>query len=199
MFRDAYDLYALISPGSEVRPSTVAHTSARFTYLSPAGTLADGTHLVDGGYFENFGAVTAREVLQAAVGRYGAKIRPVAVLISNDPELGERDLPSSEAQPPRAVRRETWAGEVLSPLRALLHTRDARGLLAASELRAVAEQGGGDYFQFRLCREPGHRDPALGWVLSAESEDQMRRQLISGTCGNAEQLRLLLETLRSAG
>jgi len=196
VFRDAFDLYALLPPGSEIRPSTAAHTSARFTYVSPAGTLADGTHLVDGGYFENFGAVTGREVLKAAIDRRGKTIRPVAILISNDPELGERDLPSGEPQPPRAVGRQTWAAEVLSPLRALLHTRDARGLLAASDLRALAEQSGGRYFQFRMCKEAGHPDPALGWVLNAESEDLMRKQLRSNACGNADQLRSLLETLQ---
>jgi hypothetical protein len=196
VFRDAYDLYALISPGSEIRASTAAHTSARFTYVSPAGTLADGTHLVDGGYFENFGAVTGREVLKAGFDRLGSKaVRPIAILISNDPELGERDLPLSDAQQPRGAKRETWAAEVLSPLRALLHTRDARGLLAASELRALAEQNGGKYFQFRLCKEPGRADPALGWVLSGESENLMRQQLRSDACGNAEQLRALLEAL----
>jgi len=196
VFRDAYDLYALLPPGSEIGPSTAAHTSARFTYLSPAGTLADGTHLVDGGYFENFGAVTAGEVLKGAIERLGASIRPVAILISNDPDLGERDLPLGEPQAPRAVERQTWAGEALSPLRALMHTRNARGLLAASELRALAEQSGGMYFQFRMCKEAGHPDPALGWVLNTESEDLMRTQLRSSACGNADQLKSLLEILQ---
>ena len=196
VFRDAYDLYALLPPGAEIRASTAAHTSARFTYVSPAGTLADGTHLVDGGYFENFGAVTAREALKGAIDRLGKGIRPIAVLISNDPELDEQDLPSREAKAPRAGKSEAAGAEVLSPLRALLHTRDARGLLAASELRAVAEQSGGLYFQFRLCKEKGEADPALGWVLSRESEDRMRRQLRSEACGNAAQMRSLLEALR---
>jgi pyrroloquinoline quinone (PQQ) biosynthesis protein C len=93
------------------------------------------------------------------------------------------------------VGRETWAAEVLSPPRALLHTRDARGLLAASELRALAEQSGGKYFQFRMCKEDGHAEPALGWVLDAASEDLMREQLRSNACGNADQLKSLLETL----
>jgi hypothetical protein len=196
VFRDAYDLYALLPKGSEIRPSTAAHNSARFTYLSPAGTLADGTHLVDGAYFENFGAVTAREVLKAAIDRFGTKIRPVAVLISNDPELGERDLPLQVPQAPLSVKGESWAGEALSPLRALLATREARGLLAASELRATAEQSGGAYYQFRLCTEPGQREPALGWVLSGESEDQMRRQLVSSDCGDGDQLKALVDALR---
>jgi len=196
VFRDAYDLRRMLPKGADLRPSTAAHNSARFTYLSPAGTLPDGTHLVDGGYFENFGAVAARELLKAAVERFGDRIRPIAILVSNDPKLEERDLPVRSPVQPRSMARETWGAEALSPLRALLHTRDARGLLAASELRALAEQNGGGYFQFRLCREPGHPDPALGWVLSAESEELMREQLRSDACGNAEQMRVLLLVLR---
>jgi len=198
VFRDAYDFHRFLPAGSDVRPSTAVHNSARFTFVSPAGTLADGTHLVDGGYFENFGAVTARELLEAGIDRLGRGVRPVAVLISNDPELREGDLPSKAPREPRGAQPQTWAGEVLSPLRALLHSREARGLLAASELRATAERNGGSYFQFRLCQESGRSDPALGWVLSEESEEGMREQLRSNACGNAEQLRSLLAVLKGA-
>ncbi|HET7763926.1 MAG TPA: hypothetical protein VFK92_02435 [Burkholderiales bacterium] len=196
VFRDAWDLYELLPPHAEIRASTAAHTSARFTYLSPAGTLADGTHLVDGGYFENFGAVTAGEVLRAAVDRMGKKVRPIAILISNDTELNETDLPRNDPQRPRGAPPETFAAEALSPPRALLHTRDARGLLAASELRQLVEDNGGDYFQFRLCKEAG-RSPALGWVLSGESEQLMRSTLVSDACGNGRQLRGLVDALRN--
>jgi hypothetical protein len=199
VFRDAYDFHRFLPAGSDIRPSTAAHNSARFTYLSPAGTLPDGTHVVDGGYFENFGAVTGRELLKAGVDRWRHDIRPIAILISNDTDLEERDLPSDKPQPPHGAERKTWGAEGLSPLRALLATRDARGLLAASELRAFVEQNDGRYFQFRLCREPGRTDPALGWVLSPESEDLMREQLRSNACGNAAQLRSLQEALRSGG
>jgi len=193
VFRDVYDFYRLVPEGSEIRPSTAAHNSARFTYVSPAGTLSDGTHLVDGGYFENFGAVTGREVLKAGIERWDHAIRPIAILISNDPNLKEEDFRPLE---PRPAKPKTWAGEALGPLRTLLQTRDARGLLAASELRALAEENGGKYFVFRMCEESGRPEPALGWVLSRDSEDLMRAQLRSSTCGNSEQLKLLLETLR---
>ena len=52
------------------------------------------------------------------------------------------------------------------------------------------------YFQFRMCKEAGHPDPALGWVLNTESEDLMRNQLRSNACGNADQLKSLLEILQ---
>ena len=96
VFRDVYDFYRLVPAGSEIRPSTAAHSSARFTYVSPAGTLSDGTHLVDGGYFENFGAVTGSEVLKAGIKRWGRAIQAVAILISNDPKLQEEDFRPAE-------------------------------------------------------------------------------------------------------
>jgi hypothetical protein len=194
VFRDAYDFYELAPAGKEIRPSTAAHNSARFTYVSPAGTLADRTHLVDGGYFENFGAVAARELLEAAVARFGDRIRPIAILISNDPNLTASDFPQKPPGAPRSVPAQSWAGEVLSPLRALLHTRDARGLLAAAELRAAAERAGGSYFQFRLCKDPGRPAPALGWVLSDDSEGLMRQQLRSD-CGNPLEFTALRDAL----
>ena len=179
----------------EIRPSTAAHNSARFTYVSPASTLGDGTHLVDGGYFENFGAVTARELLKASIERFGKKIRPIVILISNDPKLGANNLPTNPPSTPRNTEPQSWAHEVLSPLRALLHTRDARGLLAASELRALAEQTDGKYLQFRMCEDPGRPEPALGWVLSDDSERLMREQLRTDACGNAKQFQSLLDAL----
>jgi len=194
-FLNTYDFYQF-DPAKEIRPSTAAHNSARFTYVSPASTLKDGTHLVDGGYFENFGALTARELIDAALYQFTAqKIRPVAIVISNDPLLRPDDYPSDPAVYPPAARPElAWASEVMSPLRALLHTRDARGLLAASDLRSTVEYYDGDYFQFRLCpdtRQPRHDDPALGWVLSEESGEFMRWQL-GRACGNDVQMKSLL-------
>ncbi|HEX2583503.1 MAG TPA: hypothetical protein VHL14_00100, partial [Steroidobacteraceae bacterium] len=61
-FRDAMDAVEIISKPMPL--STAAHLSARFTYVSPAGTVVDDKgntviHLVDGGYFENGGISTA--------------------------------------------------------------------------------------------------------------------------------------------
>lgn len=200
-FLNSYDFYQL-SGSKEIRPSTAAHNSARFTYVSPASRLSDParSHLVDGGYFENFGAVTARELIDAALYQFKIeKIRPVAIVISNDPELHADDLPSKRAKyPAQPARKGAWGGEVMSPLRALLHTRDARGLLAASDLRATVEYYEGRYFEFRLCKDADKRpDPALGWVLSEESADLMREQL-ARACGNDKELAALLKLVGTA-
>jgi hypothetical protein len=103
---DSYDALQLLN--TDIRLSTAAHNSARFTYISPAGNLSsatDATHprhfnrgyVIDGGYFENYGAQTALELAHAAIEAIKAddpqhpnKVRPVILQISSDPTL-ERD------------------------------------------------------------------------------------------------------------
>jgi hypothetical protein len=186
-FRDAYDYYGLAS--GDLLPSTAAHNSARFTYVSPAGTLVrhDETvgHIVDGGYFENFGAVTAQEMLTAVVAALnaeGKKVRPVLIQISNDPKLGTDDLDVDRLDPPLDRDASGWANETLSPLRALLNTRDARGVLAYKQfMRAVSDTGRRAHF--RLCRVEGYADPALGWVLAPGSKKRMQELIRNDECG----------------
>src|SRR5258708_2860084 len=78
--------------------STAVHNSARFTYVSPAGTLRQGGtgavrgRVVDGGYFENFGAATALETLNAVSYELKAtnkNFRRFIIQISNEPEVEE--------------------------------------------------------------------------------------------------------------
>jgi hypothetical protein len=186
-FRDAYDYYGLAS--GDLLPSTAAHNSARFTYVSPAGTLVrhDETvgHIVDGGYFENFGAVTAQEMLTAVVAALnaeGKKVRPVLIQISNDPKLGTDDIDVDRLDPPLDRDASGWANETLSPLRALLNTRDARGVLAYKQfMRAVSDTGRRAHF--RLCRVEGYADPALGWVLAPGSKKRMQELIRNDECG----------------
>jgi hypothetical protein len=186
-FRDAYDYYGLAS--GDLLPSTAAHNSARFTYVSPAGTLMRDDeavgHIVDGGYFENFGAVTAQEMLAAVVATLNAEgkmVRPVLIQISNDPALGQDDLDVDRLNPPLDRDAAGWANETLSPLRALLNTRDARGVLAYKQfMRAVSDTSRRAHF--RLCSVEGYADPALGWVLAPGSKKRMQELIRSDECG----------------
>jgi hypothetical protein len=89
VFLDSLD--ALHVLGKDVRASTAAHNSARFTYVSPAGDLGNGNgSVIDGGYFENYGALSALELARAAKAtlkdeKPGVKL--VFLLISSDPSL----------------------------------------------------------------------------------------------------------------
>ena len=91
VFIDSLD--ALNVLGGDVRASTAAHNSARFTYVSPAGDLG-GNHgsVIDGGYYENYGALTALELARAARWELRNEKQPavklVILMISSDPSLG---------------------------------------------------------------------------------------------------------------
>jgi hypothetical protein len=89
VFVDAVD--ALNELKSDVRASTAAHNSARFLYVSPAGGLgSDHGSVIDGGYFENYGALTALEIGRAAeqaLQDKGPGVRLIYLLISSDPSL----------------------------------------------------------------------------------------------------------------
>lgn len=185
-FHDAHDAAAVI--GAQVPLSTAVHMSARFTYVSPAGTIErrdadrasdelDWIRVVDGGYFENSGAVTLAEIM-LAVKRQAAdmkvRIRPVVLHISNEP------LKRAGKVKEEAPGKRVFLGEVLSPVRALLHVRPARGFQAREVLSARVTQSpdqpdGGLYVHFRLC-DYGVMLP-LGWMLSKPAQADMTFQL----------------------
>ncbi len=197
-FNSALDGPAVL--GGKVPLSTAVHMSARFTYVSPAGTIfrQDLAHdspenleaepkvirVVDGGYFENSGAVTTTEILLAIrkiAKNHELNIRPIVIHISNDP-LKQRSR-----------KIENFAGshafmpEILSPLWALLNVRPARGYQARDELsnriephtRHDGDQQAdeGSFVHFQLC-EFKRRLP-LGWMLSELTRQDIDHQLPS--------------------
>jgi hypothetical protein len=89
--------------------STAAHMSARFTYVSPAGRFPDGTHVVDGGYFENSGATTALEILMR-IKEYCAvqnitDVDPKVIMISNNPRRPPIDPAKAGTQKARTLSK----------------------------------------------------------------------------------------------
>ena len=91
VFIDSLD--ALHVSGKDVRASTAAHNSARFTYISPAGDLRNKHgSVIDGGYFENYGALSALELARAARLELKDKkpgVKLIILMISSDPGLNQ--------------------------------------------------------------------------------------------------------------
>jgi Patatin-like phospholipase len=100
VFYDSYDALQVLN--SDVRLSTAAHNSARFSYVSPAGNLISETtaynrgYIIDGGYFENYGAQTALELARKAIDvidpdhgqpNHQNLVKLVILQISSDPAL----------------------------------------------------------------------------------------------------------------
>jgi hypothetical protein len=192
VFLDADDFYSR-NAWRAIPASTAAHNGARFTYVSPAGTFTDNApvpnkgHVIDGGYFENYGAETLRDLLRwirhHPQGRLGHS-RLVVLVISNDIDMPRARFDQEALRPQPASR---FLNEVLAPLNGLFNTRNARGMLAVKALRAEVE----DYCSGQTtCWDPvfalfhlersGESDPPLGWVLSQGSMQTMRNQIKSG-------------------
>jgi hypothetical protein len=178
---DSEDLLRLL--GSDLRLSTAAHNSARFSYVSPPGriqrsdTLEFG-HVVDGGYFENSGLATLHEILEAI--REKEPVRRVVVLyLCNDP-LPCNAQPDTVKPPvqPRASLIE-WFG----PPRAVLSTMTARGSLSRAD---VADIHGVAFLQLNVCDALIAADTTESeahTLESAESEERARQRVISPPLG----------------
>jgi len=130
------DTLAAIAPAEAPPLSTAAGLSARFPIVTPAGFIKTKSFLggpwvkrryVDGGYYENTGTDTLAEIVNAlkrCVAAHPDKsIRIVAVRIG---------FTDSESRGPSYS-----LGEIMSPLRALLGTRGARGRDSVTELRLL--------------------------------------------------------------
>jgi len=196
VFHDAVDANRILT--HRLPLSTAAHLSARFTYVSPAATVSDAHgawgHVVDGGYFENSGTVTAGEIVQEVLRlkNTGApswkKVRPLVVLISNEP-LNPKLRDGKKSPPPNPV-----LNEVLSPIDALINAREARAAQAIGVIRS--DVGVKNFFHFGLCQE--QVVIPLGWTLSSLTEKEMERQLTEPGClkyDNRDSLERLAQAL----
>jgi hypothetical protein len=109
----------LTSGGSTKKPdssfddvllSTAAHNSARFPLISPPGSIrnTDGVivdRIVDGGYFENSGALGAKE-LALGIRAIDPSLLPFVLIISNDPDdpVCRTTTPNARCAMPRSKR-----------------------------------------------------------------------------------------------
>jgi hypothetical protein len=225
--RDTYDLLRVVR--ADLPLKTVVDNSARFTYVSPAGTMRplgapkwpwwghDRGHVVDGGYFENSGTETALDLVRAVqqACNHTCDGRIVILYVRNSPETDPK-LRMDPGNPDDSLDREPdkdgkvssqtveiakdlapfsksypRLNEVLSPLRALLNTRSARGSLAVKSAQAALSSPGepSRFFEIGLCesvedpKNPGKLKRAplpLGWQLSETARQAMEDQLRQG-------------------
>src|SRR5262249_38064779 len=143
----------------DIRVSTAAHNSARFPYIDAAGTLMTAEagmservidRIVDGGYFENFGAGSLFDVLRALEEKKGAleteqkrKVKFFVIQISSDPTL-ETEQPNRDRawlnESPLALN---VASDLTAPPVALYDTGSALGYRATQMLKKSVNLIGG--------------------------------------------------------
>lgn len=198
-FRRSNDQLAEI--GYDLRLSTAAHNSARFPLVSPPGLWRDAAgepqgRLQDGGLFENYGAETALELLEAICRQFTCSndtvsfpseqyphLTPIVVLISSDPTA-----PANLAASPQN-RPIAFGPEIRATFRSFARTRVGRGAEAATRLEDWAREHG-RFASFRMCRPPpDQEEPPLGWALSKAAQRVIKGYLGATPCpGNNEAL-----------
>lgn len=207
-FSHALDVFA--AAGSDLRVSTTAHNSARFTYVSPAGTFLHTAfkdnyekvrytpydckpgrrceHVVDGGYLDNSGAITAAEIVKAIQNR---ATDPSSPHIPVEPHV---IVISYRKEPPPFAVPERWLNEVLSPVRAIMATRGARADLAVGQ---VAPQTDAQVIDFRLVQRQGTIPMPLGWLLSLHTRSAIDAQVGGSAKENHDSMVTVVNILQS--
>ncbi|WP_050783434.1 hypothetical protein [Methylobacterium nodulans] len=120
-----------------VRLSSGATASARFPVISPYAGIRNRQGevdlVVDGGYFENDGLTSARQLAEAMHTVQPDLPRPVILHVTNNPtseSIGDPDVA------PRSPRDPKWYDAYIAPLAALVETRDGH---AAEAFKAAQE------------------------------------------------------------
>jgi hypothetical protein len=185
--------------GNDVRLSTAAHNSARFPLISPPGTVrrnqdqAIVDRIVDGGYFENYGALGAKE-LALAVHAVQPQLAPLVIVISNDPD---DLLDSSDDSSPPAIketlqkqlsrkvektRAQVSGVELVTDITTLLTTiandRTAHGVLGVDQLHSTLRAAIPEcdlLIKVRVWPQNG-RSLSMSWWESSPVQRQLHRQ-----------------------
>lgn len=155
-----------------LRLSTAMILSARFPIVSPGGMI-NNDRLVDGGYFDNSGAVTASELLRAVTKEADAlklsHLSLFVISIGNDVPVpamaceGNKNVPYSSMP-------------VVGAIATLDHVRAAHAQQFRKELEELLPPG---HFlsDFSLYACMGEHEIPLGWTLSDSSRKVMTMRL----------------------
>jgi hypothetical protein len=193
----------------DVRIDTAALNSARFPLISPAGEIRNKDQaivdrIVDGGYFENYGALSAKEIA-LAIHAVQPALAPVVIALSNDPDdlLNiDQDVAAPEAQikadlkntrekQEQKVRAAVDGNEpvtdVVAPLKTVINTRTAHGILGVDQLRTTLRDAMANchteaflipvrVWPQRLDTGEGSRSVSMSWWLSTLVQRHLHQQ-----------------------
>jgi hypothetical protein len=183
--------------GGDIRLSTAAHNSARFPLISSPGSIRNGEQrivdrIVDGGYFENYGALGAKE-LALAIHAVEPELKPLVIVISNDPadtSSPRDDAVPDLAAPPRPVADAgEFVTEVSAPLVTFVNARTAHGLLGVEELQASLHAAipECDTLMIKIRVSPDQGKPlSMSWWESRLVQRRLHRQTEEAANPNAE-------------
>lgn len=211
--RNFSDIY----PDGDLKVVTAARLSAAFPYASPAARanrtdLTGGQfHIVDGGYYDNYGVSSLAEWLNEALERQGSIRRVLLVQIRAFPVGGtEKDNADQPRNQPPTQRG--WFYQAFAPVATLLNVRTAgqfahnqveldllkqvlgfRGIeLKNVEFEFQRLVPGAD--QLTVCHRSGKTyEPPLSWHLTERQKNEVRREWEwTKNCGEVQKVREFL-------
>jgi hypothetical protein len=170
--------------GSDVPVVTAVRMAATFPYVTPAARPAvDGpqNHLIDGGYYDNFGIASAVEWIDEALNDFTERHPELLAAGGSDSEVGPkililqiRSFPDDHAPPPR---NRGWFYQIIAPIDGILGARTTAQLVRDHDdlLRLQRLYWGGKYGKLPIIRFAGFKftspDAPLSWSMT---EKQIR-------------------------
>ena len=127
-----YDLFPELQHGYDIRVNTAARLSASFPYVAPAARSnvknppVPDFHIVDGGYYDNFGIVALLGWLESAI-----EDTHISAQIQSEVKRDLADVLVLEIRPfptsaePTAHLRHGWGFQLVAPIDGLLDVRDS--------------------------------------------------------------------------
>jgi len=203
----------------DIRLSTAAHNSARFPFISPAGSIRNQNQaivdrIVDGGYFENYGALAAKE-LALAVHAIEPHLSPLVIVISNDPNdlLDPSDDSISaetksnlqkhlqtQAHKARAiVNGSEFFTDISAPVTTVVNARTAHGILGVDQsrnaLHETLPQCGALFIQIHVWPQfdsasKQSKEVSMSWWLSTPIQRHLHQQTEGKMDGNQNEAHL---------
>jgi len=186
-----YDLY----PGADLPVVTAVRLAASFPYVSPAAraqTLHPEYHVIDGGYYDNFGVASAVEWIDEA---FSAMEDPPDILV-----IQIRSFPND---PLPAAQNRGWFFQAHAPLTGLLSERSTAQLVRdRDDLRLLQSRWRGTQalprirfasFQFTATDAP------LSWKMNKSQEaaiDQSWLRIVQENGNDLQQVRCMFEPSR---
>ena len=169
---DATELHTLNNKQFDVGIVTAARLSATFPYVTPAAR-SDGPgpqpHVVDGGYYDNYGMATLVEWLDEALA--GAKDQVKSVLVIQIHGAPVESNLSDE----RHAKTRGWFYQAFAPIKTLLNVRSA-GQVAHNniELDLLQQKWSATVPIHTVTFEFGNRDAPLSWHLTPTDVQRIR-------------------------
>ncbi|WP_227717772.1 hypothetical protein [Paraburkholderia atlantica] len=169
-FPDAFDVNRAL--GGNISLLDATYSSARFPGISRPGALVDAKgkvhgHVVDGGYLDGSGALTASDIVDAIERAGEGKVIPVVLDLDNSPDddKASQNVPDSMRAAGAAIT------QMYGMFKGIKQANGMRDLAAVASLRRQVCALGGGLLTLQVPRKAGPL--ALGWTLSQQASNRL--------------------------